>query len=403
MFHNRKATLFYLIAIVAIIGLGSLESFSIEPYTVQTIYFIPTDSQDRSELLDLDDMMKSIRMTYQDEMIRHGFGNKTFELETNKDGKVVVHKVRGNHNKVSYFSNTSTVVIKELEQKGFNDIHTVYAVVMAGMEIFEGGGAGLAVALPWGGWFGNGNSQYSGYAISIERDKERVEGIMRHELGHTFGLSHTLYHRGHYYNSIMNNARGNNVIGRADQLTELEARWLSKVRHFNNNQPFRNNFAPKLTTFHGAVREGDNITLKATIRDPNNDGIFQVYGLVDWWVIGWDIFDGNSGVEETSLSNIPDELLKSGKIAYYFMDIHGNWMYDFPDKSFTLPEKVKKKTTKINFEAKNEDLGIAQNPTQECPGCKIDPDNPDDTSRSIKPQRKLALTWGSLKQRNYRK
>lgn len=113
MFYNRRTALFFFIAIIAIIGLGPLESFSIEPYTVRVIYFQPTDSQDRSEWLDLDDIMKSIQITYQDEMNCHGFGNKTFELETNKDGKVIVHKVRGNQNKAAYFSNPASIVIKE--------------------------------------------------------------------------------------------------------------------------------------------------------------------------------------------------------------------------------------------------------------------------------------------------
>ncbi|MDE0089615.1 MAG: hypothetical protein OXU23_28120 [Candidatus Poribacteria bacterium] len=389
--HIKSATLALLICTSI-----SFNVYAVNPYTVHTVYFIPKDSQDQSELLDLDDMMKSIQMTYQLEMDRHGFGNKTFELETDKDGKVVVHKVRGNHNKVIY-ANNSVSIIKELEAKpAYNDPHTIYAVVAAGIEIFEGGGAGVAVAKPWAGWFGNGNPTYSGYAVSTERPQRiHVESIIRHEIGHTFGLSHILYHRGTHYNSgdyIMHNA----IDGKGDELTEHEARWLSKVRHFNGNQPFRNNFAPKLTKFDGAVRVDDNITLKATIRDPDNDGIFQVYGKVDWWVIGWDTFDGNSGVEESFLTDIPDDLLKSGKITYYFMDIHGNWMYDFPDKSFTVPKKIKKPPVTFN---KNEDLGIPQNPTEECPGCKVDSIDVDDTPRSITSEFKLTTSWATIKSR----
>ena len=379
--HIKSATLALLICVSI-----SFNVYAVNPYSVHTIYFIPKDSQDRSEQLDLGDIMKSIQMTYQIEMERHGFGPKTFELETDKDGKVIVHKVRGNRNKADYFNNSASI-IKELEAKPmYNNPHTIYAVVVAGIQVFSNtGGVGIAVAKPWAGWFGNGNPTYSGYALSTERsDRIHTQAIMQHELGHTFGLSHILYHRGVRYNSgvyIMN--------GSGDELTQLEARWLSKVRHFNHNQAFRNNFAPRLAKFHGAVRKGDNITLKATIRDPDNDGIFQVYGLVDWWIIGWDIFDGNLGIEESFLTDIPDDLLEAGKITYYFMDIHGNWMYDFPEKNYKLADKPKK----------NEDLESVKNPIDDCPGCKVDTVDVDDTPRSISSKFKLTTSWAAIKSR----
>ena len=385
-FNNRVRNIFF-IAIVAIIGLGPLESFSIENYEVRTIYFIPTDSQDRSEWLNLDDIMKSIQSNYKDEMDRHGFSNQTFRLKTDKNGKVIVHKVKADHNKASYAGNSSSI-IKELESKPeYNNPHTIYAVVAAGIKVFDGIGAGVAVAKPWGGWYGNGNSTYSGYAVSTEQPvRDHIEAIMRHEIGHTFGLSHILYNEGIYYDSgdyIMN--------GAGNKLTSLEAKWLSRVSHFNFNQPFRNNFAPKLDVFHGAVREDDNnITLRARVKDSDNDGIFMVYGKVNWWVVGWDTFDGKSGVEETLLTDIPDELLKAGSIRYYFMDIHGNWMYDFPEKFYTLPEKVNK----------NEDLNIVEDPIEDCIDCEIVVDKPDEMPRSVKPVRKLTVVWGSLKRRN---
>ena len=387
MFYFTRIGNIFFIAIVAIIGLGPIESFSREHYEINTIYFIPTDSQDRSEQLDLDDIMKSIQDTYRFEMERHGFPNQTFRLQTDQEGKAILHKVKGNHNKASYAGNPDSI-IKELESKpSYNNPHTIYAVVVAGIEIFSGGRAGVAVAKPWGGWFGNGNSIYSGYALSIERpERDLIKAILQHELGHTFGLSHILYHRGTYYDS------GDYIMsGAGDKLTKLEARWLSKVRHFKSNQPFRNNFAPTLDAFHGAVREDDNnITLRSRLKDPDNDGIFQVYGLVDSWVIGWDTLNGDSSVEETFLTDIPDELLKAGNITYYFMDIHGNWMYDFPEKFYTLPEKNNK----------NEDLNIVDDPVDDCIDCEVVVDKPNETPRSVKPVRKLTVVWGSLKRRN---
>lgn len=39
--------------------------------------------------------MKDIQQFYADQMEFHGFGRKTFKLETDTDGKVVVHHMNG--------------------------------------------------------------------------------------------------------------------------------------------------------------------------------------------------------------------------------------------------------------------------------------------------------------------
>ena len=64
-----------------------------EAYQVKVVYFQPLDSEDRSDLLDFDDLMKSIQETYRSEIERHGFGSKTFKLELDWASKVVVHHV----------------------------------------------------------------------------------------------------------------------------------------------------------------------------------------------------------------------------------------------------------------------------------------------------------------------
>ena len=48
---KRLSVLFFVLVILFLIP---VKTFSIEPYTVRTIYFMPTDSEDRSKWLDLD-------------------------------------------------------------------------------------------------------------------------------------------------------------------------------------------------------------------------------------------------------------------------------------------------------------------------------------------------------------
>ena len=208
----------------------------------------------------------------------------------------------------------------------------------------RGGATGVAVPRPFAGFHGNGHPEYSGYAISVELQRSRVENILQHELGHTFGLSHLLFEQGVRYTPgayIMNNK------GNGDDLVEAEARWLSKLRHFNVGAGFRNNFAPRLTTFRGAKRlENNNIEFSASVRDPDNDGVASVYAEVDSWVIGWQFFDGDSHIEDVVFTDIPEDVLRGKSIGYYFMDVHGNWMYD-SNKSFTLPPKHKENVLHI--------------------------------------------------------
>ena len=88
-------------------------------YLVKTVYFVPKDVQDKSSELNLDTIMKNVQNTYFFEMTRHGFHNKTFDLEVDDEGKVLVHKIRGDKNK-SFYHNYNDIQ-EELSRKGFND------------------------------------------------------------------------------------------------------------------------------------------------------------------------------------------------------------------------------------------------------------------------------------------
>ena len=139
----------YISLIILLLSIFNIEAIAIE-YTVRTVYFIPTDSQDKSNWLDLDSMMKTNQEVYKDEMSRHGFDDKEFRLELDNDGNVIVHKIHGKHNKAHYFANTLNKVKEELRLK-FNDRKNIYAIVIAGIDALEAGRAsGIANAGPGG-------------------------------------------------------------------------------------------------------------------------------------------------------------------------------------------------------------------------------------------------------------
>lgn len=377
MFVLRQFILFLLI--LSVFVSTCLNSYSLDQYMVRTIYFMPTDSLDKSEQLDLNDIMKSIRLTYLNEMDRHGFPGKTFNLETDNNNKVVVHKVKGNSDKVFYKNgNTLAIVQKELEIKGYNNRQSVYAIVIAGMNILSGGAGGLAVAMPHGAW--HNNSNYFGYCISTEHSKDRVEGILRHEIGHCFGLVHLVLGKPSGF-----------IMANGDKLTFHEARWLSRNQYFNNR--WMHNFGPEIIRFHGAENENDGqISITADITDP--DGLFQSYGLVDtptaagFAVIGVNLYNGDVN-EKVNFSNIDRYLLEaSDKIWIQLMDIHGNWRYHHPN-TYKLPDKIRKTLNK------NEDIVVVEDEDLATDNDKSDNNKGDSLHFDLR--NNLTITWGELK------
>ncbi len=321
---NRFFTILTALTIILVIlFVGSNETFSAEPYSVQTIYFMPTDSKDRSEWLDLDDIMKRIQSVYKNEMDRHGFPNQTFRLETDNQGDIIVHKFKGKHNKAHYGGSTLGIVKDELAANGFNDKRTIYAIVMAGMDTVQVAAGGVGGAWADGGWLGN--SDYYGYCVTIESTREHTERILTHEIGHTFGLWHIALYDPQGY-----------IMGGDEKLALHEARWLSRHHYFNKRWQF--NFAPEMTKFHGAENFGeDNIRFRVNISD--SDGLHQAYLTIHHSIIGWDFQEGKQN--ETAIFDVPRRLLLDGKsVGIYLMDNNGNWKWFIEE--YTLPEKPSK-------------------------------------------------------------
>ena len=83
--------------------------------TVRVIYFVPQDTTPRPNIhAKLDRLIKDVKQLYANEMQRHGFGRKTFALETNRQDRVVVHRVRGQFPQVYYQYQTENRVSAEI-------------------------------------------------------------------------------------------------------------------------------------------------------------------------------------------------------------------------------------------------------------------------------------------------
>ena len=75
--------------------------------------------------------MKDIKQFYADQMEAHGFGKKTFRIETDDAGNVVVHHVNGKSDD-AYYQNPATgswIVWNEIEEQ-FDTSKNIYFLVL---------------------------------------------------------------------------------------------------------------------------------------------------------------------------------------------------------------------------------------------------------------------------------
>lgn len=345
-------------AILLVIVMIFIAVIAYADYEVKTIYFMPTDSHDGSDELNLDRIMKSIRNTFRNAMEKHGFHNKIYELETDKDNNVIVHKVKASHKKSHYAGNdTYFIVESELKEKGFDGRNSIYVTIMADMDLLKSGNAvGLAGALPLGGFFDD--KSYWAYCMIAEKLTGNLESYIAHELAHCFGLSH-IYNDSEY------------IMGGGDKLLFQEARWLSKNHYFNKIREYSK--APDISKVYPIkIDHNDKFNIMADISDI--DGIFQVYGAVNSYVVGWDIFIGNTRKTVLEFNDIEFRYLANYKsIIFRAMDNDGNWKWHGPIE-YDLPEKAPNK---------NENLGNIEDVTE--PPMSIDFNN------------KLTISWALLK------
>ncbi len=182
-----KTTLCCVITLLTLMGQITLpHSFAQivdEPHlSVRVIYFLPKDRQSQPDIdTTLDTLVKKVQKFYADEMERHGFGRKTFRLETGENGQAVVHRVKGKFRSSHYDNTIVTVyqrVLPEIRQR-FDTSSNTYLVV-ADLNQSRGGYA------------------FEGTAFTTTEDFNKLDWqqandyfvMTAHELGHCFGLHH---------------------------------------------------------------------------------------------------------------------------------------------------------------------------------------------------------------------
>ncbi len=331
-------------------------------FVVDCIYFKPSDIGDHR----LDKIKRTIteaQIRYEEEMHRHGFGRKTFRLQRDATGEIIIHKVNGLNGWRSYTQNTWDKLLPELPDR-FNPETPVWdkqdrvrLIIIGGLEYTNG--------VSWGvGWPRHSN-RYGGTALIAANSGHFSAGLIFHELGHTFGL----YHKPPGMDP--------------EALDEYEARWLDKHYHFNHRH---NNFnlptaewrTPKLT----AIRP-DNI--KIEIKAAADLGLHQaeIFRQEDITVVGYDYLNG----EKTDIISIQAHRRAwSDKIFLKLMDNHGS--YIMIDMNIQLPSQNEIPLT--NNDLKNPELaGNAQQ--------RQDDNRDTEKDAHVNSSFKLTTQWAKLK------
>ena len=284
------------VLIMSLVNFGYTQEF-----VVKSVCIIPTDASAPND--DVIDRFKStvedVRHFYKKEMERHGYGSKTFRLETDRNGEVVVNIIKGRYTKADYRGETTTRPKKEVP-----DGSNVYAVLIAGTD-----GIGVASIELDGQKCGG----CSGIAYVAEKDYEFF--TVAHELGHAFGLWHNLKGQENGENFLMWTGK---------HLEKYEARWLDKSPYFN--QGFTADNPPKSTRVHD-IKEvkmdgEDYVLLKIDIQGNNELYQAQTFRNSDHIIVAWDQLQGRRDTAEFMIRKT--DLFRDNKVFIHFMDSRGN-------------------------------------------------------------------------------
>ena len=188
---------------------------------VHVAYLKPTDAPDMPD--NLAQLMLDVQDFYRSEMEKHGYGAKTFKLETDNNGKVIIHNIQAKR-KIQHYTTTLDRIDQELPadlKKSREQHQNVIVVFVGGAKTVANGHRGLAVTRCLG--------EDCNHVVYIPTSQQGVlHPITAHEIGHTFGLQHISGQ--HYLMSsfvVAGNDKLDNYV-----LADFHARWLNVSPHF---------------------------------------------------------------------------------------------------------------------------------------------------------------------------
>ena len=208
-----------------------------EPRTVRLIYFLPNDRPFRAEVVDsMKTGIREVQSFYAEQMAAHGYGNKTFRIETDDQGEPIVHRVDGG----------SIGQMFDLQANVYLIVHDSPITAVSGSASRFGKNGGQAFIFDGWNWF-----------------------AASHELGHAFGLHHDF--RDNTY--ILSYGRRNRSSA---QLSACAAEYLSVHPYFNSEITIEEESPPTIELISSAEYAAGSNSVTVQLKISDSEGLHQV-------------------------------------------------------------------------------------------------------------------------------
>ncbi len=314
-----KTTLCFTLTLLTFVTLAFVPSSFAQDdspeYIVRVIYFLPKDQQPLPNIdKKLDELIKHVQKLFADNMEVDGFGRKTFRIETDKNGKVIVHHVKGQYNEAYYHSDPHGEAWNEtaFQFDEFELSKNIYFCIVDVRSNPFGEPCGIGV--------GTSDSGIASILTNTECLTSRGSfinpdnlGIIVHELLHAFGWLHNdgaLYDN---WNSLVSDWN----------IPRWQSEWQDVHRYFNPNQePSNDNTEVQMLppTF---AEPPATIRLQFEITDPDGLHQTQLYKPFGGYpsVIAVQRLSGKS----TTVEFLSTQLIGGDSISLRVIDAQGNF------------------------------------------------------------------------------
>ncbi len=243
---------------------------------VRLVYFLPNDRPVRQERVTaLRQLIKEAQQFFADEMQSHGFGRKTFSVETDKDGEPVVHRIDGKFSEEHYYKEGTGYKVWTEVRDHFDDKdlqHIYFTAIDLSHEILHGGQSSGEGTINFYSqneqrvaWRRPGITQreeaYGGFVLipASGTDFETL-ALTAHELGHALGLLHD-FREARKSDYVM-------AYGSQSRLSKCSAEWLSVSRFFNT-EPISANAPAEIQLLSVRAYSRETISLRFKVTDPD--------------------------------------------------------------------------------------------------------------------------------------
>ena len=306
--------------------IASFNSFAQAPHLVEgdskvrLIYFLPRNRPPTPNIdASMRTLIKDVQRFYAEQMDAHGFGRKTFGIETDPTGKPIVHHIVGKHT-----DGYSADKIAEEMSQHFDLFNGFHLIVIEGSEE-EIDLCGVAQS----------RTNHTGMVIVSASSQQCFNSrVIAHELGHAFGLEHDFRADAYVmsYGRFLDPHTGSLHVVEPYRLSDSAAEWLDVHSAF---EPRPGNKKNKIDTVsqinllsQRLIAPPNTLSLRFQIIDP--DGLHQarlsVHDGIEYVLVSSKLLDGS---KNTSVEFVTSDLIRSDAgidIGVNTIDVSGNFV-----------------------------------------------------------------------------